>query len=615
MKKITAILILFSVMALALVSCGTQQPAVSDTSTLTDAATDAQTDAQTDAKTDAKTDAQTDKQTDKQTGDEPMKDTDAKITAMKSIKSINDITPTSGEKVKIAFIGDSITQGTGADNQATQSYPAQLQGLLDSKKFKVGNYGKASAYTLDADNKYNVKDAKLSYRNTAQYKDSLNFKPDVVVIMMGVNDIRSMSCDQARDALKEALSDLAWEYCALDSVQKVYIATSIMIPSSATIYQYSDGRLQDLQREVAAELGLDVIDIYSMTREYLNVKMHYTKDRIHPVAESYGEMARAFYSALTGETYTATVPDVSDSGVVYVKSGGKTTGKGESPENAVNSLAKAVGLLRNGGGTVVICGPYSFEYEMYLPHHEGNITVTSVYSATDYAKTASAKLGIAKNFYLYGDYTFEKLSIVSEAENTFITFNYNNVTFGDGIESSLKSGIKTYPMLLVGHNVALGDAFEEDLTLHGECNVTVNSGKWAYLRGGNRRANAAYPNFGSDKDAKLNITINGGEYMNPSGPNLTSCTGMGGFDGDMSFTINGGIFHGDIHAIGRSGTNSTNTAAEMSGTVNLTVNGGTFDASIKYSYDTSTKITGKVNLKISSALKSKAVGFENITVS
>ena len=90
---------------------------------------------------------------------------------------------------------------------------------------------------------------------------------------------------------------------------------------------------------------------------------------------------------------------------------------------------------------------------------------------------------------------------------------------------------------------------------------------------------------------------------------------MGGFGGTVNFTITGGTFKGDVYAIGRSGTNSTSTIAEVSGTVNMKVTGGTFGGAIKCEMDPdSTKLTGKVNLTISSALKDKASGFTNVTV-
>ena len=56
------------------------------------------------------------------------------------------------EPIKVACIGDSITQGVGADRG--KSYPDQLQALL-GEKYKVGNFG-VSARTLlqKGDNPY-----------------------------------------------------------------------------------------------------------------------------------------------------------------------------------------------------------------------------------------------------------------------------------------------------------------------------------------------------------------------------------------------------------------------------------------------------------------------------
>jgi len=48
------------------------------------------------------------------------------------------MTARAAEPIKIACVGDSITQGAGA--KSGQSYPAQLQALLGDG-YKVGNFG------------------------------------------------------------------------------------------------------------------------------------------------------------------------------------------------------------------------------------------------------------------------------------------------------------------------------------------------------------------------------------------------------------------------------------------------------------------------------------------
>ena len=530
---------------------------------------------------------------------------------------IDRLVPSDGEKLRIAFIGDSITQGTGTPlaDQPTQSYPGQLQALLGDD-YVVGNFGKASSYTLPADDPYNVRtDATLSYRNTQQYKDSLAFGADIVVIALGCNDIRSFSCEEAFRHYKDALASLANEYAALPTVQKVYLATHIAATNAAVIRQFSEGVLQTLQREVAAENGFEVVDMYEMTHDYFNVMMHHNADRLHPNCEQYGEMARAYYAFFKGETFTPSVPEESASGVVYVKTGGLSFGQGAAPSTALDSLAKAVGLLRETGGTVVICGPYATTYETHLPNTNARITVTSSYGGVDYASAAGAYLGLAHNLYLYGDYTFEDLTVRADVANSIIIGNYHNNVFGDGITCTLKSGITTYPLLLVGYNVSLGGVPVETVTLHGACSVTVDSGTWAYLRCGNRRPNVAYPVGGVDPDAVLDVTVNGGTYRNTS-TNLTAATGMNSTAGTCRLTINGGEFRGSVYAVSRIGGNTSGIPAVMSGNVYLTVNGGTIAGSIGAVQDSTISVTGGVYLTVAEAYSSKVTGsgFTEVTV-
>lgn len=532
--------------------------------------------------------------------------------------SIQGLIPHNGQKIKIACIGDSITYGQGATVQGTDSYPAQLRKLLGSD-YQVGNFGRSASYLLAPDNPYNVKDEKLSYRNTNEYKNSLKFDADVVIIMLGVNDIRSMSCEEARNDVKEALTDLTKEYMALPTVQKVYIATSIKIVNAAVLEQLCDGVLQNIQLEVAKELDLPVIDVWGMTRDYFDVMMHYTADRVHPTTASYEPIAKAVYSVLTGTKYTPTIPERSDTGVVYLSAAGSETGKGSSPETALNNLAKAVGLLRDGGGTIVLCGPYSLTYETHLPHTSGVIKITSVYDGIDYAQSSGAKLGVAKNLYFNGNFILENMTVVSEVNASILVCNYNDVTFGDGITSTLASGITSYPLIVAGYNVAIGGVPVENISLHDDCSITVNSGSWVYIRCGNRRYNTPLPMGTIEKDAALTVTINGGTFTNSNGTNLLAATGMNSVDGTCTLIINGGTFNGNIYAVGRAGSNTSQTPAQMNGTAEIIINGGTFKGSILAVQDNTTKIgeNAKYEIYLSdsmSDLKDKIRGFKTINI-
>ena len=54
------------------------------------------------------------------------------------------LTAHSSDAAKVACIGDSITYGYGLADRANESYPSQLQKLLDTKepgKYEVRNFG------------------------------------------------------------------------------------------------------------------------------------------------------------------------------------------------------------------------------------------------------------------------------------------------------------------------------------------------------------------------------------------------------------------------------------------------------------------------------------------
>lgn len=208
----------------------------------------------------------------------------------------DDIKPYDDKKVRIAFIGDSITYGYLADDPKSESYPAQLAILMENK-YNIGNFGKNAAYVLDADDKFNVKEKDRSYKNTEEYINSLAFNPDVVVFMLGINDVRSIAeSSEAQDDFVETYIRLIEEYLDLESVKKVYVATAIRNHhSSALIKYWGDGLIQDLQKKAAERLNLEVIDIYNMTKEDFESLSYYNEDGLHLNAKGYGKIAEAFY--------------------------------------------------------------------------------------------------------------------------------------------------------------------------------------------------------------------------------------------------------------------------------------------------------------------------------
>ncbi len=489
-------------------------------------------------------------------------------------ESIEDLVPSSGSRLKIACVGDSITYGWGASNISVNSYPSQLQKKLGTKNYTVGNFGLNSSYVLPPDSPYNVKEKERSYRVTDEYKNSLAFNPDVVVIMLGTNDIRSMTVPAATNAFKKAYKELINSYLDLPSVQKVYVATTIN-HINATVINQAMGPMQDLEKEVAEEMGLPVIDVYGLTRDFYSTVMHLTNDRVHPNDKYYYAIADVVYDGLVGNKAVPVEAPEASGDVVYVSAKGRNTYDGSSPDRAVNNLGYAVGLLAKKGGTVVICGHYALTYATYLPENGKPVKITSVYNGTDY-RTEGADLEIGYDLFISGDVVFDDIEMPVSANGVNVFCQFNNVTFGEGFSTSFKSGAKLECSLFAGFDSGLAGFGTAPASFDGECSIVLSGGSWRCFSGGNRRSKDTYLLGEIGKNAVISITVNGGEFTGRSGTNRCAATGENSTHGTVNLLVNGGNFAGTIFALKRMTLSAGTAKYIMDGNLNIVLNGGSF---------------------------------------
>ena len=83
------------------------------------------------------------------------------------------------DAVRVACIGNSITDGHGIDMATAYGYPALLQKKLGSD-YWVKNFGVSGRTMLNKGD--------FPYMNEVAWKDALAFKPDIVIIKLGTND-------------------------------------------------------------------------------------------------------------------------------------------------------------------------------------------------------------------------------------------------------------------------------------------------------------------------------------------------------------------------------------------------------------------------------------------
>lgn len=136
--------------------------------------------------------------------------------------------------------------------------------------------------------------------------------------------------------------------------------------------------------------------------------------------------------------------------VVYLADGG--SGDGASATAPVGTLTEAYNALGTDGGTIVICGTYTFGATAKMPAHTGTVTITNVYGDTDYRDGGA-------NFYFSGTYTlrlqgatvFDGIKIVIATSKTpYVAANFNPLTFGYDVAIVNPSNKQSEPLRIYG---------------------------------------------------------------------------------------------------------------------------------------------------------------------
>lgn len=195
-------------------------------------------------------------------------------------------------QTRIACVGDSITYGATIRDKSHDSYPAQL-GTMLGRKYSVKNFG-ASGYTLQ-------ESCDRPYTSHKRYKKSLDFKPDVVLIMLGTNDTKPYNWIST-EAFQDDYRQLILSYQELPSKPDVILMTPASVfPENfnpAKPYKIRAGVAGEAAkavRELAKELGLPFIDIHEVTASHPEF---FLQDGVHPNELGAKAIARTVYEAL-----------------------------------------------------------------------------------------------------------------------------------------------------------------------------------------------------------------------------------------------------------------------------------------------------------------------------
>ena len=227
-------------------------------------------------------------------------------------------TPKEGA-VRVACLGNSITDGFGIDMASAYGYPAMLQKKLGNG-YWVRNFGVSSRTMLNKGD--------WPYMNEPAWRDALNFKPEIVIIKLGTNDSKpenwqynaefkqdleqmiftlrpdlkqyaNMPAKKAQKAMAKALAKAAKSGIA-PAKPRILLCTPI--PAFKSTWNINDSVIVNgvipIQQEVAQKYGLEVIDLHTL---FANDGDKVLPDGIHPNDKGAARMADIIADALSAQ--------------------------------------------------------------------------------------------------------------------------------------------------------------------------------------------------------------------------------------------------------------------------------------------------------------------------
>lgn len=202
------------------------------------------------------------------------------------------VTPAVPGTVKIACVGDSITFGALVKNREENCYPAQLQKLLGAA-YSVRNFGVNGHSTQ--------KTADKPYWEHRHFKASSEFKPDIVLLMLGTNDAADRNW-KGIDPYMADYKELIAHFASLPSHPIIYILTPpTQFPVenyTKVIHKMNNDRLDEITaalKKLAEESNIAIVDINAATKSHPEF---FCFDGLHPDAGGAKLIADTVYKAL-----------------------------------------------------------------------------------------------------------------------------------------------------------------------------------------------------------------------------------------------------------------------------------------------------------------------------
>ena len=201
------------------------------------------------------------------------------------------LTAVAGGKIKVACVGNSVTWGMTIIDREKNCYPAQLQKMLGDK-YEVRNFGHSGTTLLQHGHR--------PYVDQQEYQDALNFKADLIIIHLGLNDTDPRNWPEYSEEFNADYIRLINSFRQANPKAKIWIC--LMTPIFERHPRFESGtrdwyaQIQKHIRQVATATRVPLIDLNTP----LYSRPDLLADAIHPNAEGAKIIAETVYGALTG---------------------------------------------------------------------------------------------------------------------------------------------------------------------------------------------------------------------------------------------------------------------------------------------------------------------------
>ncbi len=193
---------------------------------------------------------------------------------------------------RVACVGNSVTYGYGLSDREHTAYPVVLQQLL-GEGFDVQNFGHSGATLL--------RHGHRPYMQLPEFRQAMDFKADLVVIHLGLNDTDPRNWPNYGDEFIGDYRALIDSFRVSNPQARIWVC--LMTPIFHRHPRFQSGTsdwheaIQKVIRQLAATADVGLIDLHTPLYSHPDL----FPDALHPNAEGAAILARTVYSALTGD--------------------------------------------------------------------------------------------------------------------------------------------------------------------------------------------------------------------------------------------------------------------------------------------------------------------------